>query len=165
MGKIRGFAMLLHFPDIKIGYLELISTAPEKTGGGIGGALYEAVRDECHSLTLKGLFFECLIDDPAFIYDEVLLKQNKARLKFYEQYDAYPIINNVYAEPVIKGDQELYYLVVDKLDKDLSITKSMGQKVVRAILERKYADLISPEQITSVVESFQDNPLTLRAPM
>ena len=92
VGKVKGFAMLLHLPDVGIAYLELISAAPGRTGGGIGSALYEYVREECLLLKVKGLFFGCAIDDPVQIKDPDILKQNIARLKFYERYGVYPII-------------------------------------------------------------------------
>ena len=40
-----GVALLLHAPDIGFSYLEIISTAPGRMGGGIGASLYERVRD------------------------------------------------------------------------------------------------------------------------
>jgi len=164
VGKVKGFAMLLHMPDIHVAYLELISAAPGRTGGGIGSALYEYVREECLLLKVKGLFFECAADDPELIHDPEILKQNVARLKFYERYGVYPIINNIYASPVTPGDQDLYYLLMDDLGRQTKIGRKLGQKIVRAILERKYGDLIPQAQIDEVVESFRDDPLRMREP-
>lgn len=164
VGKVKGFAMLLHFPDIGIAYLELISAAPGRTGGGIGSALYEYVREECLMLKVKGLFFECAVDDPASIRDAAILSQNIARLKFYERYGVYPVINNIYASPVTPGDQDLYYLMMDALGVHRKISRKLAQKIVRAILERKYGELIPQAQIDEVVLSFNDDPLRTRAP-
>jgi acetoin utilization deacetylase AcuC-like enzyme/GNAT superfamily N-acetyltransferase len=164
VGKVKGFAMLLHLPDIGIAYLELISAAPGRTGGGIGSALYEYVREECLLLKVKGLFFECAVDDQTLIHDQAALKQNIARLKFYERYGVYPIINNIYASPVTPGDQDLYYLMMDDLGTNRKIKRTLAQKIVRAILERKYGALIPQEQIEEVVLSFTDDPLRLRTP-
>jgi len=164
IGKVKGFAMLLHLPDIGVAYLELISAAPGRTGGGIGSTLYEYVREECLLLNVKGLFFECSIDDPERIKDPALLKQNIARLKFYERYGVYPIINNLYASPVKPGDQDLYYLMMDDLGLNKTIRRNTAQKIVRAILERKYGQLISQSQIDDVVLSFSDATLRFRQP-
>ena len=164
VGKVKGFAMLLHFPDIGIAYLELISAAPGRTGGGIGSALYEYVREECRMLKVKGLFFECAIDDPEVIRDPAILRQNIARLKFYERYGVYPVINNIYASPVTPGDQDLYYLMMDVLGVHRKISRKLAQKIVRAILERKYGELIPASQIDEVVFSFTDDPLRTRPP-
>jgi acetoin utilization deacetylase AcuC-like enzyme/GNAT superfamily N-acetyltransferase len=163
-GRVKGFAMLLHFPDIGVAYLELISTAPRQTSGGIGGALYEYVREECLLLKVKGLFFECSIDDPKQIKDSVILKQNIARFKFYERYGVYPIINNSYATPVNPGDEDLYYLMMDDLGIKKTINRGMAQKIVRAILERKYGELIPQKEIDHVVQSFTDKILRFREP-
>ncbi len=164
MGKVKGFAMLLHLPDIGIGYLDLISAAPGGTGRGIGGVLYEYVREECVLLKVKGLFFECSVDDPELISDPAILKQNIARLKFYESYGVYPVINNAYASPVKPGDQDLYYLMLDTLGANKKISSKSGQKIVRAILQRKYGDIISQEQIDEVVFSFTNSHLQVREP-
>lgn len=164
VGKVKGFAMLLHLPDVGIAYLELISAAAGRTGGGIGSAIYEYLREECLLLKVKGLFFECAIDDPAFIQDPVILKQNIARLKFYERYGVYPIINNLYSTPVKPGDQDLYFLMLDDLGLDKKIRSAQAQKIVRAILERKYGQIIPQSQIDEVVRSFTDDPLRVREP-
>lgn len=162
MDNIKGFAMLLHFPDIEIAYLELVSAAPGITGGGIGSALYERVREEALSLNVYGLFFECSVDDPDLISDTTILKQNIARMRFYERYGARPIINNDYATPIEKNDEDLYYLMFDDIGQGVTLSRKVTRKVVRAILERKYSDIVSSKQITEVVNSFRDDPIQLR---
>ncbi|MDH5546246.1 MAG: histone deacetylase family protein [Gammaproteobacteria bacterium] len=162
VGKVKGFAMLLHLVDVEILYLELISAAPTGTGGGIGGALYERVREEALSLNTYGIFFESSVDDETLISDQTELKQNIARLRFYERYGARPIINNCYASPVKPGDTDLYYLVYDDLGQGVVLKRSITRKIVRAILERKYGDVIPKQQIEEVVQSFNDEPTELR---
>ncbi|TNF38254.1 MAG: histone deacetylase family protein [Gammaproteobacteria bacterium] len=164
MDKVKGFAMLLHMPDLGITYLELISAAPGKTGGGIGGVLYERIREEALSLKSKGLFFECSVDDPALISNATLLQQNAARLRFYERYGVFPIINNEYATPVNPGDEDLYYLMYDALGNDKPLSRSLVRKVVHAILERKYGDLFDKQHIEALAATFKDNPVKLRSP-
>lgn len=164
MAQVKGFAVLLHMPDIPMGHLELISAAPGGTGGGVGGALYERVREEALALGVQGLFFECSVDEPHLCRDPKLLKQNIARLKFYERYGARPIINNDYATPVYSGDEDLYFLVFDGLGREVRLRRETARKAVHAILERKYSDLLSPGQIEKVVGSFRDDPTQLRAP-
>ena len=162
MDQVKGFAMMLHLPDIEIVYLELVSAAPGVTGGGVGSALYERIREEALSLNVYGIFFECSVDDPELISDPDTLKQNIARLRFYERYGARPIINNVYASPVTPDDSDLYYLVFDDIGQGVNLSREVSQKVVRAILERKYSDVIPKKQITEVVSSFRDDPVQLR---
>lgn len=164
MDNVKGFAMMLHLPDVEIVYLELVSAAPGGTGGGVGSALYERVREEALSLNVYGIFFECSVDDPEYIKDPDMLKKNIARLRFYERYGARPIINNVYASPVTENDEDLYYLMFDDIGQGVILTREVTQKVVRAILERKYADVIPKKMITEVVSSFTDDPIELREP-
>jgi GNAT superfamily N-acetyltransferase len=102
-GRIEGFAFISHEPELKFCFLDYISTAKGVTGRGIGGALYERVREEALSLKVSGIFFECLPDDPKLCRDPEILKQNKARLKFYEKYGAFPIIGTAYEPPPETG--------------------------------------------------------------
>jgi acetoin utilization deacetylase AcuC-like enzyme/GNAT superfamily N-acetyltransferase len=163
-GKVRGFAMLLHLTDIGVGYLDLISAAPGRTSGGIGGILYERIRDEVCALHLQGLFFECCIDDPEKITDPDVLAQNQARMRFYERLGVRPIINNVYSNPVKPGDQDLYYLMFDGLGRDEPLSRKTVRQATQAILDRKYGDIMSADQIQEVVKSFRDDPAVFRAP-
>jgi len=164
MDNIKGFAMMLHFPDIEIAYLELVSAAPGRSGGGVGSALYERVRQEALSLNVWGIFFECSVDDAQLIQDPDVLKQNVARMRFYERYGARPIVNNAYASPLKPGDQDLYYLMFDDIGQGVSLSRKLTRKVVRSILERKYADVVSGKQVDEVVSSFVDDPAQLREP-
>ena len=62
--RVKGFALMLHAPDLDFCYLDFISVDPGLTSGGIGGALYQRVRDEAATLGAEGIFMECLPDDP-----------------------------------------------------------------------------------------------------
>ena len=62
-GHLDGFALLFHEPTLHFCYLDYISAAQRKTSGGIGGALYERVREEALDLEAIGIFFECLPDE------------------------------------------------------------------------------------------------------
>ena len=163
-GKVKGFAVMLHMPDLNIAYLELISAAPGKTGGGIGGVLYERIREEAVALQVAGLFFECSVDDPSIIDDPVVLKQNERRFRFYEGYGVYPIIANEYDTPVFPGDRDLYYLMYDPLGGEPRLSREVAGNVVRAVLERKYGDLFDRKRIEAIAASFTDDPVRLRPP-
>jgi acetoin utilization deacetylase AcuC-like enzyme/GNAT superfamily N-acetyltransferase len=159
---VRGFAIIMHAPDLRFCYLDFISTAPEETGRGVGGALYERVRDECRVLGAKGLFFECLPDEPQDVAHASALPQNMARLRFYERYGARPIANTQYNAPVRPGDTGMPYLVFDDLGEQRVLMRKEARAIVRAILERKYGWLCPPAYIDKVVRSFRDNPVKLR---
>lgn len=161
-GDIKGFALLLHAPDLKFCYLEYVSTAERMGGRGIGGALYERVRAEARDLGVIGIFMECLPDDPLLCSDPAILAQNRARLKFYEQYGARPIVGTAYETPVRAGDDNPPYLVFDPLGDEVVLSQERARQIVRAILERKYAHLCPTSYIAMVVDSFADDPVRLR---
>jgi acetoin utilization deacetylase AcuC-like enzyme/GNAT superfamily N-acetyltransferase len=162
--RILGFALLMYDPQNQFCYLDFIATAKGVIGRGIGGALYERVREQAAALKAKGLFFECLPDDPEQCKDPKLQKQNAARLKFYETYGALPIVNTDYQSPVKPNDYCMPLLVFDDLGSGQPLRPDDAQKVVRSILEGKYACLCPPEYIDKVVASFRDNPIRLREP-
>jgi acetoin utilization deacetylase AcuC-like enzyme/GNAT superfamily N-acetyltransferase len=164
-GGLKGFALLMHDPELSFCFLDFISTAREKTSRGIGGALYERVREEALALESVGLFFEVLPDDPKLSRDARLRKQNEARLRFYERYGARPISHTKYETPLKEGDDNPPYLVFDDLGQAGNVLRRrLAQKIVKAILERKYGDICPQEYIDMVVESFKDDPVRLRAP-
>lgn len=163
--NVRGFAMLLHAPDLDFCYLDYICAGRGATGGGIGGALYERVREEAFNLGVVGLFFECLPDDPALSPNPAIRKQNIARLRFYERFGARPIANTAYETPLSENDTDPPYLVFDDLGQsDRPLRRDAAVKIIRAILERKYGNLCPPDYIDKVVRSVKDDPVRLREP-
>lgn len=161
-GKVQGFAMVLLEPDMGFVFLDWIAIIRGNAGGGLGDALYDRVRGEALALNAKGIFFECLPDDAQDCPDKALLKENRARLRFYERYGARPIVNTGYETPVNSDDSCMPYLVYDGLGKQKPLHKAFVKKVVRAILERKYADLCPPEYVERVVASIKEDPVQLR---
>ncbi len=161
-GQMLGFALVLHDPQLRFCCLEYISAAKKMTGRGIGGALYERLREEALALGTVGIFFESLPDDPKLCRDPAVLRQNRARLKFYEQYGARPVAGTAYETPVKEGEDNPPYLVFDDLGQGIDLPAQSARQIVRAILERKYAHLCSKEYIEKVVASFRDDPVRLR---
>jgi acetoin utilization deacetylase AcuC-like enzyme/ribosomal protein S18 acetylase RimI-like enzyme len=161
-GKVRGFAMLLHEPGIRFTYLDWIATASGRTGTGIGGALYDRIRQESTALKVAGLFFECLPDDPQDCPDPEVLKENRSRLRFYERYGARPVANTGYEAPVKPGDDCMPHLVYDDLGTGRPLKRSVARQVARAVLERKYAGYCPADYVDRVVASFKDDPVRLR---
>jgi acetoin utilization deacetylase AcuC-like enzyme len=162
---VRGFAMLLHAPDLEFCYLDYVCAGRGETGGGIGGALYERVREEAFQLGVCGIFLECLPDDPELSPDPAVRKQNVARLRFYERFGARPIANTAYETPLTPTDTDPPYLVFDNLGQsDKRLKREQAKKIVRAILDRKYGNICPPEYIEKIVRSVKDNPVQLREP-
>ncbi len=163
-GKVLGFALVLHFTDLGFSYLDFMSVTPGRTGGGIGAALYERVREEARAEGSPWLLFECLPDDPALCRDAAALDQNAARLRFYERYGARPVAGTAYETPVLPGDDCPPYLVLDQLDPDRNLNAMEARQIVRAILGRKYAGICGPDYTDKVAASFTESPVPLRPP-
>ncbi|MCJ7591817.1 MAG: histone deacetylase family protein [Woeseiaceae bacterium] len=161
---VRGFAMLLHAPDLNFCYLDYICAGRGETGRGIGGALYERVREEALQLGVVGIFLECLPDDPALSPDPAIRKQNAARLKFYERFGARPLANTAYETPLTNDATDPPYLVFDNLGQKPGLSRDKTRNIVRAVLERKYANVCPPEYVDKIVKSIKDNPVQLREP-
>ncbi len=164
-GRVRAVAVLLYDPDLRFCFLEVISTAPgSRRGSGVGGALYERVREEAAALGAEGLYFECLPDEPDQSPDPTVRKQNAARLKFYERYGALPIMGTDYQRPLKPGDEDMPYLVFDGLGRHGLPRASVLRRIVRAILERKYAEICPPDYVDAVERSIRDGQFGLRRP-
>jgi len=163
-GKVAGFGLLLHEPELKFCFLDFIAAARTMTGRGVGGALYLRVRKEAMHLGSEGLFLECLPDDPAECPDPTVLKDNIARMRFYERFGVRPIVNTAYEKPVRPEQRCLPHLMYDDLDRNAPLRRDFARGVVKAILERKYARLCPAEYVQEVVESIRDDPVCLRSP-
>lgn len=161
--NVKAFALLLHFSDLKICYLEWISTSVKSLGAGLGSILYDTVREECLLLGATGLFLEVLPDEESLCPYPVSMKQNQARVKFYEKYGARVILNDNFSKKISTVNNELLFLIFDDLGtKENKISKKKMHKVVTAILERKYKGSCSPEYIESVRNSFSSDPVKFR---
>jgi acetoin utilization deacetylase AcuC-like enzyme/GNAT superfamily N-acetyltransferase len=163
-GRVLGFASLWFLAECGAGYLDYVASAKGLTGRGVGGALYQRARQEVTTLGGTGLFFECLPDEPAAGRDAPIVKQNAARLRFYEQYGAFPIIGTDYEKPRKPDDLWFPYLVYDGLDSKAPPRRDVARKLARAMLTTKYGHLYPAEYIEGVVASFADDPVRLREP-
>ncbi|HSH69426.1 MAG TPA: histone deacetylase family protein [Deferrisomatales bacterium] len=162
--RVLGFALALHAPDLRFCYLDYISTAARLGGGGVGGSLYQRVREEARDQGCVGLFFESLSDDPAVCTDPASIKENAKRLRFYEQYGARPVAGTLYETPIRPDDCCPPSLVFDGLGSGKPLRRANARAIVRAILERKYGEACPPGYIDQVVASFRDDPMRLREP-
>ncbi|QEN08333.1 histone deacetylase family protein [Oceanispirochaeta crateris] len=160
--NIKGFAILFYMPDANYCFLDYIAVKPGRISSGVGGAIYERIREEAQLLNTVGIFMECLPDDESLCKDKSEIKQNRARLAFYERYGARPIINTKYETCVNPEDDCPPYLVFDDLGNDYDLTSKVAKKIVKTILQRKYPVYCPEEYIKMIVSSIKDNPVQLR---
>ena len=160
--NVKGFAILFYMSDKNFCYLDYIAVKPNQISSGVGGAIYERIREEAQMLKSIGVFMECLPDDEDLCKDKSEIEQNKARLAFYERYGARPIIGTKYETVVNPEDDCPPYLVFDNLGNDTNLTAAQLKNVIRAILERKYPVYCPEEYIKMVLSSISKSPVQLR---
>lgn len=161
-GRVLGAALLYHEPVLSYCYLDYLVSQRRLTGRGIGGSLYQQLREEALRLNATGIFLESLPDDPKLCSSPEVLKQNRSRLKFYESLGARPIINTAYETPVIQGEDNPPYLVFDDLGRTTPLRADYLKKVIESILARVHAGICSPEYIVRVLASVRDDPVQRR---
>jgi acetoin utilization deacetylase AcuC-like enzyme len=165
--RVLGFASVLQAPDLAFLFLEYIATASAGetlSRGGVGGALFERVRQQARALGCRALFLEAPSDDPALASSPAEARQNAARLRFYERFGVLPIAGTDYELPVRPGGAPGPHLLYDDLGSGAPLRRAFAREAVRAILERYYPRLCPPEYVERVVASFRNDPVRLREP-
>lgn len=163
-GDVKGFAQLSYAADLKFCFLDLLAMRRGNVGGGMGSALYERVREEAKYLNAKGIYIECLTDDGRVFKDKKMLRQNRARLRFYEQYGVRPIVNTSYEYHSRLHYNYPYFLLYDDLDSNILPSRDEFKRIVTAILKRKYEPPCSKKDINLIIRSIKDDPIVLRSP-
>jgi acetoin utilization deacetylase AcuC-like enzyme len=161
--RLLGAAVVHYAPDLDFLFLDYLVVPMGRTGTGVGGALYQRLREEASRLATVGIFFECLPDDSEMCRDADILRENIQRLRFYERFGARPIIGTLYETPVTPGDDCPPFLVFDDAGNAGPLARDTARAVVRAVLERKYFKLCPPTYVDAVVASIVDDPVRLRA--
>ncbi len=158
LGRVDAFALLVHFPNIQCAFLDFIASKGEIRGTGVGGALYEGVRELCQEMGVKGLYSEVQPDRPEYTPDPQALKNAKNRIRFYEQYGARIIDNPAYSTPVGRPPTSAF-LLFDGLGKTRILERKEAQRAVENILTQRFANLDDPDYLQAVGQGFQDNPV------
>lgn len=161
--NIIGVVIVLHEYTLNCFYLDYIAVHPTRGGRGIGSALYQRVREEARTFNVVGIFFDAPTDNPDHFPDKKKLQQNRKRLKFYEEFGVYPIINDTYSIPVNKKSEPTF-LMFDGLGKKTKLSVEYLQAVVRVILEQRYGNVCPVQYVEKIVNSFNMDPIKLRPP-
>ncbi|MEQ8304568.1 MAG: hypothetical protein RIB47_14330 [Cyclobacteriaceae bacterium] len=159
--SVLGLVIASYFPKEKFYFLDYIAAHHNRIGGGVGGALYERLREEAAAVDAIGIFFDCLPDDPKLCADNAERKQNAARLRFYERYGARPLAGTKYELP--RNDNSIFHLVFEGPNEKSSLPAADIRKIIRAILENKASAKCPPAYIRKVVASIQGNTVSQRA--
>ncbi|NQV35098.1 MAG: histone deacetylase family protein [Phycisphaeraceae bacterium] len=160
LGKVMGFSLVLHFPEINSSLLDFVATRRTTRSTGIGSALFEASLEYVREQGSRGLYMEVLPDDPTVVTDPKQLKENQRRLRFYEHYGIRPIINTEFETPI--DEDPAPYLLFHNLGRKKPLKRSECRAAIRLILKRKYSHLVAPDYIERIVESVIDDPVKIR---
>ncbi len=163
--RVIGFALADFFESISYAYLDFIVTQADQRGRGLGGALYEALRQDLTARGARGLFLEVPTDDPSQVVNPAHLKSNKNRLKFYERYDARPIVGTLYDQPIRPGKPPEPRLLYDPLDGVEPLGAFETRKVIEAILTLRYNYEPNSAYVRQVVASVVVSPVEIRRPL
>jgi len=161
---VAGFALADYFESIGFAYLDFIVTRAEERGRGLGGALYEALREDMVARGARGLFLEVPTDDPSQVTDPAVLKQNKTRLKFYERYGALPVVGTLYDQQVRPGKPVEPRLLYDPLDSGKGLSGDDLRGAIRNILTHRYRYDETDPYVLQVLESVRESPARTRRP-
>ncbi|HEY9035328.1 MAG TPA: histone deacetylase family protein [Pseudomonadales bacterium] len=162
-GRLLAFASVFLYQPLQLAHLEFISASPSRAGSGLGGMLYERLREECRQLGCTGLLFECLPDDDA-ITDAQILKENRQRLRFYEHFGVYPMINTGYENPGKPSDPLGAFMMYDDLGSGEGLSRAKAQAYIPVFLAYKYPKECPLPVGQRVAQGFVDDPIQLRAP-
>ncbi|HNS86743.1 MAG TPA: GNAT family N-acetyltransferase, partial [Parvularculaceae bacterium] len=163
--KILGFTLSYYFADLKAGYLDYIASDPGRASRGIGGAIYETMRDDLKKRGAKRLFFESLPDEPGPHVNPTLIPVNKKRLAFYERLGARPIIGTAFEKTVTSynlGDPG--FLMHDAMGNPRPLSRAKLKAVMERILVAKTGLAADDEPIKSIIDSVKDDPVAIRPP-
>ncbi|MBN1912474.1 MAG: GNAT family N-acetyltransferase, partial [Pirellulales bacterium] len=81
LGRVDGFALMMHFHEPGAVFLDFIATRPGLRGGGVGGALYEAVRKFAQEMGARALYIEVDPDEPEFTPEPAKLEEARSRIR------------------------------------------------------------------------------------
>ncbi|MEW6456602.1 MAG: histone deacetylase family protein [Acidobacteriota bacterium] len=158
---VVGFALYNHFWDVQLSYLEFIVTRRDIRGRGLGGALYESLRETLFYHGSKGLFLEARPDVSKLVRQKEELKQNKIRMKFYESYDVRPIQGILYDIPPF-GKWVPPFLLYDHLGRNRPLKASDCKKIVKKILVERYGVSPTDRYLKKMIKSIKKENISTR---
>lgn len=164
-GRVSAFALAFHYRDVNATLLDFIVVDPGARQRGIGGALYEALREYLGRLGSRGLYFEVRPDDAELEPDPARRRENRARIRFYERYGARVIAGTDYEKKRPGREEGEPYLMVDGLGESRRPSAAEVRGIISAILFRKYGYARTDPYANTVVESVVEDPVTLRKPL
>ncbi|MGI8843002.1 MAG: GNAT family N-acetyltransferase [Gemmatimonadaceae bacterium] len=163
-GGVIGFALAFHFPQLNSSLLDFLVVDPEVRQRGVGGALYEALRDYLIRIKSRALYLEVRPDDPELESDPAVRRENRARIRFYERFGARVVTGTAYEAKRPDRAEGEPYLMFDPLGTERQPSAEELRGIMRAILFRKYEYLPDDPYALAVIESVEADPVALQTP-
>jgi len=161
LGRVDAFALVMHFQETESSFLDFIAARPGLRGGGVGGALYEAVREFCQRIASNALYMEVDPDTPELTTDPAKLAEARSRIRFYERYGVRVVENAAYSAAV--GNPPTHaFLLFDSLGRTDPPARSEVRLAVEMILTQRFIHEVDAEYIRNVLDSFVDDPVRFR---
>jgi acetoin utilization deacetylase AcuC-like enzyme/GNAT superfamily N-acetyltransferase len=162
--RVTAFALALHYTDINATLLDFIVVDPAVRQRGIGGALYEALREYLSRLESSGLYLEVRPDAAELEPDPARRRENRARIQFYERYGARVIAGTDYERKRPGRNEGEPFLIFDSLGDARHPDGDEVRAIMRAILFRKYAYPTDDPYPNAIIASVPDGPVPLQPP-
>ena len=163
-GGVIGFALAFHFPALESSLLDFLVVDPEVRQRGVGGALYEALRDYLIRIKSRALYLEVRPDDPELESDPAVRRENRARIRFYERFGARVVTGTAYEAKRPDRAEGEPYLMFDSLGTERQPSADELRGIMRAILFKKYEYLPDDPYALAVIESVEEDPVALQPP-
>lgn len=161
--EVIGLAFVFYFPEQHYGYLQYIASDPKRAARGIGGALYEALRELLVARGAQGLLLDVPPDTAEKVHGAEVPAVNRKRIRFYERYGARIIEGSEWdVTPNPRNENFLTMLMFDPLDRTRNLRRAKARAVVRRILEAQFGYEPHDPFVERIARSFKDDPVRLR---
>jgi acetoin utilization deacetylase AcuC-like enzyme len=163
--RVTGLTFTYYFPEIRFGYLQYIASDPQRPARGLGGALYESLRELLMRKDARGLLLDVPPVEPEKLKEPERAAINRKRMRFYERLGALPVDGTLWdVEPNSRNEGYLTTLLYDHLGRHAPLKRADARKAVRRILVAQYGFPGDDPFVRRIVESFRDDPVHLRKP-
>ena len=163
-GDVMGFALAFHFPSLNASLLDFLVVDPGIRQRGVGGALYDALRDFLMRIKSRALYLEVRPDDSTLEPNPVVRRENRARIRFYERFGARVIAGTAYEAKRPDRAEGEPYLMVDTLGVERRPSADEVRGIMSAILFRKYEYPPDDPYARGIIASVRDDPVALQPP-
>ncbi|HET7585545.1 MAG TPA: histone deacetylase family protein [Gemmatimonadaceae bacterium] len=163
-GPVLAFALAFHYPQLGTSLLDFIVVDPTVRQRGVGGALYEALREYLARTGSSALYLEVRPDDPELEPDPARRRENRARIRFYERYGARVIAGTAYEQKRPGRTEGEPYLMFDPLGDARQPAADEVRAMMEALLYDKYGYSRDDPYPRGIIASVLEDPASLQPP-